>query len=307
MMLTHENGIYDVEQINACALRDPAAFVAEAERNYRGQIADLVRKTENRRILLVAGPSSSGKTTTAYRLADALRLSGRDVEIVSMDDFYKNRVTMPKVNGVYNFEIVESYEVDLVRQTVETLLREGTVQLPTYDFSTGIRRDRVKRVDLEPGGVVIIEGIHALSESVRQSFPAGDVLNVYLSPHSGFGFADGEVLFTRRQMRQVRRIVRDVRFRSSPAEMTLSLWKGVCEAEDLYIRPSVRYADFILDTTHAYEPCMLRDPAIQALSEVSSASVYRSEAEEISQKLRAFSPLPVSLLPQDSLMHEFFG
>lgn len=306
-MLTHKNGIYDVEQINRCALQSPVAFVEEAERRYGDQISSLVRKAEDRRILLLAGPSSSGKTTTAHRLADALLANGRDVEIISMDDFYKNRITMPKVNGIHNFEIVESYEVDMVRQTVETLLREGVAHLPSYDFSTGTRQDRVREVDLEPGGVVIIEGIHALSESVRLSFPVKEVLNVYLSPHSGFGFADGSVLFTRRQMRQVRRIVRDIRFRSCSAEKTLSLWKSVCEAEDLYIRPSVRYADFILDTTHSYEPCMLRDPAIQALSEVGVCSVYRTEAEEILQKMRAFSPLPLSLLPQDSLMHEFFG
>lgn len=295
---------YPIDEINHLVRTDPARLIGEAERDYAAQLREAVIRFDGHRVLCLAGPSGSGKTTTANKLAEILTQEGRPTIVLSMDDFYKNHRDMSPIDGKLNFEVIDALEIDLLQKKIKDLLNNGKATLPRYDFSQNGRVDDAKSMTLPKNGCIIIEGIHGLHEEVSRCFEETLLYRVYISPHSGFQNEDG-VGIDKRQVRLTRRMIRDNHYRSSSPLETLVLWEEVCRAEDLYIRPMARFADYRINSVHLYEPCLFRDEMTALLNQVPQESKFWQMAENLKYSLSKFESLPLSYLPQDSLLREF--
>lgn len=306
MHLRNQRGFFVVENVNRAVFTDLEQTVREAETAYRTQISRVVTQAAGRRILLISGPSSSGKTTTAHRIFDELLRRGIPAVSVSLDDFYKNRSQLPIIDGRPNAEVLQALEVDLIIQTLMQLMQEGCARLPEFDFVTGQRRDGVHSVTVPKNGVILVEGLHALNSGICDLLPKDDLFRIYVSPHRGFIYGE-VVILTKRDVRFIRRLVRDFRTRGCDGQRTFELWDDVCAGEDAYIRPFRRYADWRINTAFSYECGLLRDQALAILSAITPQSVYYTKAQALCSSLDRFYPVPGDCLPQDSLLHEFYG
>ena len=295
---------YSIDEINHIVNTDPRRLVAEAESDYHSQLQEVALRFHGHRVLCLAGPSGSGKTTTANKLAALLTEDGTPTVVLSMDDFYKNQEDMVPIDGKLNFEVIESLEVGILQKKIHELLRKGCSLLPRYDFSTGTRTDDCVEVQLPKNGAIIIEGIHGLHEELAACFEKDLLYRVYISPHSGFQNEDG-IGIDKRQVRLVRRMIRDNHHRNASPIETLMLWEEVCRAEDLYVRPMARFADYRINSVHLYEPCLFRDEMIALLEQVPRNSKYHQMCENLKFSLGKFASLSPEFLPKDSLLREF--
>ena len=295
---------YSIDEINHLIRTDPEALVAAAERDYHAQLREAVIRFHGRRILCLAGPSGSGKTTTANKLAKLLNQDGVPTQVLSMDDFYKNHKDMKPVEGKLNFEVLDSLETELLHDKIQELIHGGKTDLPRYDFHTGTRKDDAVPTVLPSNGAIIIEGIHGLHEEVAQCLEKDLLFRVYISPHSGFQNEDG-IGVDKRQVRLIRRMIRDSHHRNATPAETLTMWEEVCRAEDLYVRPMARFAEYRINSVHLYEPCLFRNEMIGLLNGVEKESKYFQMTENLKFSLEKFEALSESYLPKDSLLREF--
>lgn len=299
-----------VQEINACARSEPDCFVRRAENRYD----ELLDQTVGRicggeaHLVLLAGPSSSGKTTTAAKIRQKLTDQGHIAYTVSLDDFYKNRSEFePDEDGKPDYEAVSALELDLLYQVMVDLVRHGHARLPHYDFLLGRRIDNALELQLTPGDVVIFEGLHALNPVISERLPQNALLKLYVSVSTRIYCGDGTVQMTKRDLRLVRRMVRDYRFRNSSVENTFSLWDKVLEGEQKYLSPYKFNADIQLDSIHNYEPCVFHGEALRLLDTVPENSEWFSEACRLRRQLEPFEALSPALVPDQSLMREFLG
>ncbi len=295
---------YSIEEINHIIRTDPERLIREAEGDYAAQLQEAVTRFDGHRVLCLAGPSGSGKTTTANKLASLLTQKGTPTLVLSMDDFYKNQSDMIPIEGKLNFEVIEALEVDLLQEKIQDLLTKGYTRLPRYDFQTGTRLDDDKEAFLESEGAIVIEGIHGLHREVAECFESNFIYRIYISPHSGFQNEEG-IGVDKRQVRLTRRMIRDSHHRNSSPTETLVLWEEVCRAEDLYVRPMARFADYRINSVHLYEPCLFRNEMISLLNQIPQESKYWQMIESLKYSLSKFEALDRSYLPKTSLLREF--
>lgn len=290
--------------INQNLRENAKEFVEACEQEYYAKLDAAAQKiAENIHragIILLAGPSSSGKTTSAHRLCARLAALGIRTQTVSMDDYF---MTIDRHDPEIDFEAPERLDIALLRQHIQILAAGGEVQLPHYDFHTGIQSLSGQRICREEGCAVIFEGIHALSDLFDG---AGSAMRIYISPRMRVT-KDGEVFLTPEALRFLRRSVRDVRFRSADFARTLSLWPNVIRGERRYVVPSKANADILIDTSMAYEPGMLAAAVGGALSKLDSQALAEVGLAEIEEKLRAVEKLDPALIPEGSMMREFIG
>ena len=194
--------------------------------------------------------------------------------------------------------------IDAMQEKIKDLLAGKKTALPRYDFASATRRDDDYAVTLPENGCIIIEGIHGLHEEVAECFEKDLLFRVYISPHSGFQNEDG-IGVDKRQVRLTRRMIRDNHHRDVTPMETLKLWEEVCRAEDLYVRPMARFADYRINSVHLYEPSLFRDEMIGLLNQVPRESKYYQMTENLKYSLEKFAPLAMSFLPEDSLLREF--
>jgi len=296
-------------EINRRIATDPAAFVAEECARYRANVAEvegwLNDATVKRRVLLLAGPSSSGKTTTANLLCESLRRDGVDAFVVSLDDFYRGRGLAPQLpDGSYDYESPEALDLPQLAACIRSLLDEGHAMLPQYDFKAGRPKAEKVPLTLSNRSVVIFEGIHALCPMLVERLPQKHVKKLFI--HTRSRFYDGEeCLLSRREIRLIRRMVRDEKHRGTTAEQTLSMWPQVLRGEDTYLFPYADTVDMTIDTTHAFEPCMMAVQALPLLSSIAKEHPYYSEAQHLIEALTGFVSAPLSLLPENCILREF--
>ncbi len=288
----------------------PESLIAKAEENYKKIIAEICEEINNdikKKIVMVAGPSGSGKTTTASKIKEYLEKMGHKAYTVSLDDFYKNKGEGPKnPDGTYDFECVEALDVPLIHKCLGELIEKNESELPLFDFMTGRRSENKNYIRLEDEDVIIVEGLHALNPVISETLPRENLLEIYISVASRFYNGD-EVLLSKRDLRFIRRMVRDFQFRNSPVENTYFLWPQVMRGEDKYLFPYKENADMIFNTTHVYEPCVFKAVATKLLSEVEKTSANFNDAQRLISALDRFPLIDVSLVPQDSLLREFLG
>lgn len=295
---------YNMTLISNELANQPLKVICEAEDYYKKQIDYAVKSLGHHKIILLSGPSSSGKTTTATKICDGIRQEGHKCEVVSLDDFYHNREHRPIINGKQNAEVVEALNVSLIHETILNLINTGRSYLPKYDFFSGIRTDNASYIDVGSDGIVIFEGIHALNPQINNGIDKENILEIYVSPQSNF-ILNGETILSKREARFIRRLVRDSWARNTIPEKTMTMWPLVCEGEDTLIRPFSSLADIRINTTHSYEPYLLRDNAISLLKTISEDCEHFSEAQKYISKLDKFFSLDISFLPNDSLLREF--
>lgn len=301
---------YYLDQINDEVRRRPLEFIHESERSYakclRG-IAKEASRSEGRKVLMLAGPSSSGKTTTANKLAKSIRKNGRRCFVVHLDDFYKKRTEIPTdKDGKKDFEGISALDLDLLQNTLQALLQSGRAALPQYDFTTGIRRDYVVPIHVRHGDLVIVEGLHALNPQIFE--PIEDQANLhkaFVNISSSIWDDEKDVQFGPRDIRLLRRIIRDYNYRNSSVVNTFSMWPEVIRGEEKNLFPYQNQAEIQIDSFHPYEVCVYKKTAVSLLERVSQSGPFYAAAENIMDKLEKVEPLSSLIVPSSSLLQEF--
>ncbi len=257
-------------------------------------------------IVLLAGPSSSGKTTTAGKLCEEIEKSGRHAYTVSLDDFYLNRADIPfDEDGLKDYENVTALDLELIHKAFAELIEKREADLPIFDFMTGTRKAETKHIELQKDDVIIVEGLHALNPLITEGLDEKYVYKIYISVSTRVLGDDGKILLNKRNLRFIRRMIRDFEHRNSPVEHTFQMWQGVMKGEDKFLFPFESYANVKINSFHPYETCIFKNEALRLLKMVGEGSEYFGVAEDLIDTLKLFEELPVSLLPEKSLLNEF--
>lgn len=268
---------------------------------------DIVSKKEHVKVVLIAGPSSSGKTTSCKKLSMYLRSFGLEPREISMDNYFVNRVDNPKdENGEYDFECLEALNIKAFDSDVKKLLSGEKVKLREYNFITGESEPGTTEVQLGKNEVLIIEGIHALNDKILTSIDRKRKFKIYLSPLTILNI-DYHNRISTTDNRLLRRIVRDNRTRGYSVEDTLKGWQKVRAGEEKHIFPNQDAADATFNTALIYELGVLKTYVEPLLYSVDRSSPYYEEARRLINMLKTFLPIPSEAVPQDSLLREFIG
>lgn len=303
--------INHLEQINDAALKCPERMIDEVEGSYREHLQNIARNLHEQhkrvRVVMLAGPSSSGKTTTAHLLRSYLSEFGAAAHIISMDDFYRGRGLAPVLpNGKYDYEAVEALDEEKIKKCLNDVVNGGKFTVPKYNFTEGRPEEAEREYEIGDSDIVIVEGIHGLNPVFTKELPEDACVKLYVSVKQQIKDANGEVI-SPMDLRLVRRIVRDVQFRGTTAEHTISMWPEVVSGEDKYIRPYRLSADFTVNSIHIYEPCVLRSAAIPLLREIAPDSPHYRKARDLESRLMRFEPVDPTLVPKNSMLREFLG
>ncbi|MGI6264372.1 MAG: uridine kinase family protein [Acutalibacteraceae bacterium] len=300
-----------IDEINARAVADPDGLIAEEETRYRRAVnraaERLILGDEGRRLVMLSGPSASGKTTTAHLLRDDFISHGLEATVVSLDDFYRGRGLAPVLeDGSLDYEALEALDLPRLYGCMRDLMVKGEALMPIYDFTLGRPLDEPRLLRVNEESVVIFEGIHALNPVFDRHLPDTRLQKVFVSTASSVYRGEEKVL-QRRQIRLTRRILRDLKFRGSSLENTLQMWDQVKRGEDAYMFPFAEYADEYIDTLHAYEPGMFAGEILPVLEAIDPADPHLETVRALHAALSQFVPLSLDRLPQNSLLREFVG
>lgn len=297
--------------INKKVTENAAEFIKACEERFDSDVSAVVNgflSNPDCDIVLLAGPSSSGKTTTAGIIAEKIRSSGRNAFIVSLDDFYLNKEDIPlNDDGLKDFENVTALDTELMHKCFGELIEKREAELPIFDFTTSSRSEETKQITLRKDDVIIVEGLHALNPVITDGLDEKHLYRIYISVSSRILSDDGEILLNKRNLRLIRRMIRDYRHRNSSVENTLFMWQGVLSGEDKFLFPFESYADVKINSFHAYETCIFKNEALKLLSEVPHSSEHIEKVEELKSAMNLFSSADISLLPEKSLLNEFIS
>ena len=259
------------------------------------------------RLVLITGPSSSGKSTFCKRLSVQLLACGLRPYSFSTDDYFVNRVDTPKLpNGQYDFDNIETVDYKLLGEHLERLMKGEVVEVPEYNFVTGKREWNGKKFKLSNDSVLIIEGIHALNPLLTRQIPDSKKYKIYISALTSISLDDHNWIPTQ-DNRLLRRIIRDYNKGAFTARETISQWKSVCEAEDQWIFPFQETADVMFNSALNIEFAVLRTHAELILASVQKNCPEYSEAHRLLKFLRYFIPISDKEIPPTSIMREFVG
>ncbi len=273
------------------------------------EIAEDILRMDARAIFL-AGPSSSGKTTTANRLKIHLRVLGMHPVLISMDNFYLNRPDVPlDEHGKPDLESLYALDIELFRHCIRDLLDGKTAQLPEYDFATGMRKEKSIPLRINHDQMLIIEGIHGLNPELHKGFDPGEICKFYLSELTCLNLDDHNRIRTT-DARLLRRIVRDYQFRGTTPEKTLAMWDSVRRGEEKWIFPYQEQADIVFNTALHYELPVLRRYAYDMLQRITPDEPDYFRANRLIKILNYFLPAPddaMQEIPPLSILREFIG
>ena len=271
-------------------------------------VADKIAKRENVRVVLIAGPSSSGKTTSAKKLALELEAIGYIPKVISLDSYYVGRARNPKdENGNYDFECLEALDIEFLNDNLLDLFAGKEVAMPSYDFTKGERfYETGNTMRLSENDILILEGIHGLNDKLTPRIPAELKFKIYLSALTQLNLDDHNRISTS-DNRLIRRIVRDSQFRGKSAAGTIAMWPSVQRGEQKHIFPFQNNADAMLNTALDYELSILKVYADPLLRCVNPMQKEYSEACRLLSFLYNFAPIPPTAVPNRSIIREFIG
>ena len=270
------------------------------------QVKEIKKSGNKIKVILLAGPSSSGKTTSCSKLAMYLHSFGLVPRMISMDNFFKDRVDTPKKeNGEYDFECLEALDLKLFNKTIRDLLDGKKVKMPTFDFYAGEKKFK-KEMVMGKTDILLIEGIHALNPKLLSDIPRENKYKVYLSPLTAVNI-DKDNRMSTTDNRLLRRMIRDNRTRGYNVSQTLDLWSDVRAGEEKYIFPYQDEADYVFNTSLIYEFCVLKTYVLPLLYSVKPDNPNYSEAVRLMKVLNVFLPIPSEAIPADSILREFIG
>ena len=264
------------------------------------------QKRDTIKIVLLAGPSSSGKTTTSKKLCLLLKSFGLNPKVISMDDYFVERTQTPKdKNGNYDYECLEALDLKLFDKQIGSLLRGEEIIAPTYNFTLG-KKEFKNRMHLNEEDIIVIEGIHALDTKILTNISKEHKFKIYISPLTELNI-DNHNRISTTDNRLLRRIVRDNRTRGYQVEDTFTIWPNVREGEEKYIFPYQDEADVTINTALIYELGVLKTYVEPLLFSVPTTSPFYEEAMRLLRFLRLFLPIPADTIPQDAIIREFIG
>ncbi|MBP3502639.1 MAG: nucleoside kinase [Clostridia bacterium] len=271
------------------------------------RIADDIVKKEKVKVILIAGPSSSGKTTFAQRLGIQLRLNGLKPVTMSVDNYFVERENNPKdADGNYDFECIEAIDTELFNEHILKLLNGEEIDVPTFDFEVGTKRYNGEKMRLKDDQILVIEGIHCLNDRLTSLIPKDQKYKIYISCLTVLNLDFNNRISTT-DSRLIRRIVRDHQFRGYSALHTLKMWDSVNRGEEKNIFPYQEQADSMFNSSLIYEIAVLKDYAIPLLKEIDNSHPEYSEAKKLLSMLEYFNSVPAEYVPTNSLLREFIG
>ena len=271
------------------------------------QIADKIAGQKEIKVVLIAGPSSSGKTTFCKRLSVQLLASGVKPVQISLDDYFVNRAETPKdENGELDYESIYALNIPLINEQFNALFRGEEVELPKYNFQTGMSEKSGKKLHLGENNILLVEGIHALNPALTEQIADDKKFKIYASALTTILLDDHNYIPTT-DNRLLRRIVRDYKYRGCSAQETIHRWPSVRAGENKWIFPYQEQADVMFNTAMLFELAVIKPQAEEVLEQVPEKCEEYAEAYRLRKFLKYFAPLPFRNLPPTSLLREFLG
>ena len=299
--------LVEIDLYNVAA-RSPQALADLSEQSYAQRVDYAAQKVQlsGAKIVMLTGPSASGKTTSAHCIAKALVRQGTPAHVVSLDNFFRGAEFYPRLpDGTLDYENPDTMDLPLIKQCLHELSETGKTRLPIYDFTQEKRSDKTEAVDLQ-GGVCIVEGIHALTPELTSLVPGEEEFRIYAGLREEYA-SDGRRGSITQDIRLCRRTLRDAAARGRSPEKTLAMWDRVMDGETRYIKGFKTTADFLLDTSFTYEMGLIA----QLLQKVRRQFVLEGHNAELwdetARRFEHVAPLPLDLLPADSMLREFYG
>ncbi len=290
------------------AAESAKSFISHCEMEYDSRIFGAAGQilASGCKVVMLTGPSASGKTTTAHKIAEVLCMRGYPSQVVSLDNFYKNLDSYPRLpDGTKDYENVTALDIPEIQRCLASIVETGEADLPVFDFKTESRTSQTEHVSVA-GGVCVVEGIHALNPVLIQTLPAGSAYKIYAGLREEYSYQGHRILPTR-DIRLARRMVRDHKFRGHSLEKTLGMWGRVCMGEDQYIKVFKPEADLLLDTSFSYEICVLT-PLISSLAGALPPENPNSETlNDLAGRFSLCRPLDTEIVPSTSMLREFLG
>lgn len=301
---------FDVETINRLKETDEAALIDSAEHAYEDTVRQTVERYLKHRkekgMILISGPSGSGKTTSSYRLTDELKNHGLNPVVISLDNFFLEFKKLPRNrDGSPRYDSVQALDLSLLNRTLWSLVYHREAEVPSFNFIKS-RADGGELLRLEKDSVVLIEGIHALNPLITYGLDYDSFYKICMNVDSAF-FAGDEMLLSSRDVRFLRRSIRDFKHRGAALDVTYGMWPGVCEGEDQFIKPFYPYADMMLNTVYCYEPLVYKPLILPMLAGVVENPDYGAQAKELYRKMLRFGEIELGKVPSKSLLQEFIG
>ena len=304
-------GVTTIGELNAaCAAgyANDLINVSEAlQEKMISRLADQIAENPKWKVILIAGPSSSGKTTTSKRLSVQLMACGKRPVPISLDDYFVDREKTPlDENGNYDYESVYAMNIPLFTEQMNALIKGESVELPRYNFQTGKSEMSGNVVKPTPETIFILEGIHALNPALTENIPAENKFKIYASALTTI-LLDNHNYIPTTDNRLLRRIVRDYKYRGCSARDTISRWPSVRAGEEKWIFPFQEEADVMINTAMLFEFGVLREQALPVLEEVPETAPEYTEAIRLRKFLSYLNPISIQALPPTSLLREFLG
>lgn len=303
--------INTLNDINKMATQNPELFVLESNKEYLENLESIAKRIyadEYVKIIAIAGPSGSGKTTTAHILQEELKKLGETVQVVSLDDFYLSSEKLPLLaDGSQDIESVNALDIPLIKKCFDEIIKSGKTFLPKYDFKSRTNTHDVKELDIGPKGLVIVEGLHAMNPLISDLIDRKNIFKIYISVNRSVDDQNGVQLLSSRQIRLIRRVLRDDKFRGATATQTLHLWNNVIDGERKYLYCFKDTADIQLVTFHPYELGVYRERFGKMRNTVNKNAPCYEYFIKTANALERFAAIDSSIVPKDSLIREFIG
>ncbi|SFB36041.1 nucleoside kinase [Clostridium frigidicarnis] len=270
-------------------------------------IADMIHEREDVKLVLIAGPSSSGKTTFARRLGIQLRVNGRIPIPISLDDYFVDRDKTPlDENGEYDFESIDALDLELFNKHLNMLMNGKEIELPSFNFKLGCREWVGNKIKLPENGVLVVEGIHGLNDKLTSKIPGDNKFKIYISALTQLN-VDNHNRIATTDVRKLRRTVRDFLSRGYQGGETLNMWPSIKRGEEKNIFVYQEEADVMFNSTLVYELCVLKKYALEELSKIDRDSSVYYEALRLMSFLRLFKEVDRDIIPTNSILREFVG
>ena len=298
--LSHVNDLISNNKIESFIKASELAF-----NDHISQISKTIKNNQEIKVVLISGPSSSGKTTTTKRLSNYLETLGYNPIPISVDDYYKDEIDMKK-DKVKNYEVLESIDLKMFNDDINKLIKGEEVHLPTYSFINKKKIRNAKSVKMGKKGILLVEGLHCLNDELTINIENKYKYKIYLSPFISLRI-DRHNFVSTVDLRLIRRIVRDNRTRDTNVSDTIKMWQEVREGEEKYIFPYIHQADTVINTAYAFEIGVLKVYAEPLLFSVGIDSPFYEEARRLINFMQEFYAISSEYVSRDSILREFIG
>lgn len=305
----YEQDNWNLSLINEAAEKEPEEFVKHVEQAFEKQINEtvdyIIKKQPECKILMIAGPSSSGKTTVANMIKTELSKKNIWSIVISLDDFYIGIDKLPTLkNGSRDFESINGLDISQIKQTLKCIIYDGLCDMPIYDFSKMAPSDKRRNIKVPENGIIIVEGLHALNPIISKELPDESILKVYVSVQSGVMLNDHEFILPE-DIRLTRRVLRDYNYRYTMPVRTVMMWNDVCRGEQLYIKPFKMESNISINSFHAYELCVMAKEMLSLMGSIPQNSQEYEYIMHLTEKLKKFKDINKNLVSEKSLLREF--